>query len=118
MLLSLKSSINIFRANLGRLSTIDVDVARHLVSIHTRNEHVEMLMSARAKYVRGGVVTSHLFEPGFPMATEIQNLLKANLQEIDAVVSAYNAWRETADHVGGAHDRQVLKGRPSTAPLS
>lgn len=97
-LLSPRAPMAVYRAHLGRLSTIDTGLVRNLIHIHIRNEHIEMLMSARAKTARGGSVTVYLFENKEPMDPQFRVLLETNLEELTACLRSYEPnWELSRD---------------------
>src|SRR3974390_1947428 len=53
-LISTRTPLAIFRGNIGRITLLDEDTVRRLVSVHANNEHIEMLVAERAKSIKNG----------------------------------------------------------------
>ena len=62
ILMAPRAPMVVYRANIARLHTIDPGLVADLIAIHNKNEQIEMLVSAKAKTVRGGSATVFLFD--------------------------------------------------------
>jgi hypothetical protein len=77
----------VYRANIARLHTIDPGLVADLIAIHNKNEQIEMLMSAKAKTVRGGSATVLLFDT---MDSKFQPMLEDFSKEIAQCIEKYS----------------------------
>lgn len=61
-LISTRIPLAIFRGNVGRITLLDEDVIRPVVSVHANNEHLETMVSERAKTIKNGQCTVYVFD--------------------------------------------------------
>jgi hypothetical protein len=87
ILMAPRAPMVVYRANIARLHTIDPGLVADLIAIHARNEQIEMLMSARAKTVRGGSATVFLFDT---MDPKFQPMLRDFAEEITRCIEKYS----------------------------
>ncbi len=84
-LLSTRSAVAVYRGNIGRLTLLDEAQIRGLVSVHSANEHIEILLSAHAKSVKSGAALIYRFEPG---QRDIGNFRRMYLKALENVSHA------------------------------
>jgi hypothetical protein len=87
ILMAPRAPMVVYRANIARLHTIDPGLVADLIAIHNRNEQIEMLMSAKAKTVRGGSATVFLFDT---MDSKFQPMLEDFSEEITRCIEKYS----------------------------
>ena len=78
----------VYRANIARLHTIDPGLVADLIAIHNKNEQIEMVLSAKAKTVRGGSATVFLFDT---MDSKFQPMLEDFSEEITRCIEKYSS---------------------------
>ena len=86
ILMAPRAPMVVYRANIARLHTIDPGLVADLIAIHNKNEQIEMLISAKAKTVRGGSATVFLFDT---MDPKIQPMLEDFSEEITQCIEKY-----------------------------
>lgn len=86
ILMAPRAPMVVYRANIARLHTIDPDLVADLIAIHNKNEQIKMLMSAKAKTVRGGSATVFLFDT---MDSKFQPMLEDFTKEISQCIEKY-----------------------------
>jgi hypothetical protein len=87
ILMAPRAPMVVYRANIARLHTIDPGLVSDLIAIHNKNEQIEMLMSAKAKTVRGGSATVFLFDT---MDSKFQPMLEDFAEEITRCIEKYS----------------------------
>jgi hypothetical protein len=95
-LLSTRIPMAIFRANVPRLTLLDEDTIRCLVSIHGNNEHVEMLVSEHAKSIKNGQCTVYIFEKDDPSIAQFRAMFAEGSQLIDHAIQTLEARRDAS----------------------
>jgi hypothetical protein len=86
ILMAPRAPMVVYRANIARLHTIDPGLVADLIAIHNKNEQIEMLLSAKAKTVRGGSATVFLFDT---MDSKFQPMLEDFSNEIAQCIEKY-----------------------------
>jgi hypothetical protein len=87
ILMAPRAPMVVYRANIARLHSIDPDLVADLIAIHNKNEQIEMLLSAKAKTVRGGSATVFLFDA---MDPKFQPMLEDFAEEITRCIEKYS----------------------------
>lgn len=86
-LISTRAPLAIFRANIGRITLLDEETIRCLVSIHANNEHIEMLVSERAKSIKNGQCTVYVFDKDDQSVATFHDLFAEGLRAVgDAIL--------------------------------
>lgn len=88
ILMAPRAPMVVYRANIARLHTIDPALVADLIAIHNKNEQIEMLLSAKAKTVRGGSATVFLFET---MDPKFRPMLEDFSEEIARCIEKYSS---------------------------
>ncbi len=104
-LLSTRVPLAIFRANVPRLTMLDEDAIRCLVSVHANNEHIEMMVAERAKSLKNGPCTIYVFEKDDPSIELFRSLFHDGASLVDRAIEALEIRRLSAAGFAGTTAR-------------
>jgi hypothetical protein len=97
-LISTRTPLTIFRANVGRITLLDEQVITQLVGLHANNEHLELMVAERAKSIKGGQCTIYMFDKADIGAVEtFRDLFSQALASVETVVEDLEARSAAAE---------------------
>jgi len=112
ILMAPRAPMVVYRANIVRLHTIDAGLVADLIAIHTKNEQIEMLMSAKAKTVRGGSATVFLFDT---MDSMFRPMLEDFAAELTRCIEKYVV-KAAAPEMAESELAELPRGMTSLSP--
>ena len=87
-LISTRMPLAVFRGNVGRITLLEEESIRRVIAVHGNNEHIEMMVSERAKSIKNGQCTVYIFEKGEHSFVHFRELFMESLELVkNAIVS-------------------------------
>jgi hypothetical protein len=85
-LISTRMPLAIFRGNIGRITLLNEDAIRRLVGVHANNEHIEMMVSERAKSIKNGQCTIYVFDKDEQSLVDFRGLFGEGLCAVEDAI--------------------------------